>query len=705
MLHEIESVDDTLYRKKLINILSKYAERMISNDGSITTKTISDDRFFTNTKWDVPLFHDIFQFQEKCKEMNRKKYLPVQFDFPSENLNLEAKIVAFRKIFDEDWSLSNLLGNQRKHLQLAAKFIQNCHPRLNSFLDFNLSTLTEEWVDWLQKRGTPIMTTSAENARRMAQRGRGYAHKTCLALFLPNLCKWLQKYLDDREEWEKDGWDVRNLEKYGISYNKTALSYYMYFDCIHNLSLREYAKKYIKHKLLNKTFAWNTARMYMSYLPMFFNWVTQMEPSWIDLKDLERKHILEYIVHLDEYIRTRPLPRNANPAQYKNRALTIAHKFLSDMQLFGTEVAPLRDIRTLIFSSDKPKIPKKSYSDTDYIPDIVLDQLFTHINKLRPDAVPIIWIMYKTGLRISDALLLRQDCLIKVNGKYWLEADIEKTYVKGHRIPIDDDLASIVASLISSSRQHSNQFNNPDGFLFARFSGSRRGKPMGQYLIREYLNELAHTQNIRDENGEIYHFTNHAFRHTYAVKLLNNGADIMTIQELMAHASPEMTMRYAKLLDNTKRKVFDLAVEAGLFTFGEGDALIQTDCSKIPSEVLDMLWTNHKLNAMDTPYGTCLQRAKGNCMFAKHPPCLTCNTGKPCKDICIGAFYGDIEKYEVLISSTSTLIEQAGRYERKEMVQENEELLKLYQNIYETIRNGNLIYGRMERLMDGYEKL
>ena len=32
-----------------------------------------------------------------------------------------------------------------------------------------------------------------------------------------------------------------------------------------------------------------------------------------------------------------------------------------------------------------------------------------------------------------------------------------------------------------------------------------------------------------------------------AIKLLNNGVDIVTVQELLAHASPEMTMKYAKL--------------------------------------------------------------------------------------------------------------------------------------------------------------
>lgn len=108
---------------------------------------------------------------------------------------------------------------------------------------------------------------------------------------------------------------------------------------------------------------------------------------------------------------------------------------------------------------------------------------------------------------------------------------------------------------------------------------------------------------------------------------VNCGADILTVQELLAHASPEMTMRYARLLDDTKRKAFDNIVKQGVFSFDENAKLKEENDGEIPSDVLSMLWTNHKLNAIDTPYGTCLQRTNGKCSFAKQPPCLTCNKG------------------------------------------------------------------------------
>lgn len=137
---------------------------------------------------------------------------------------------------------------------------------------------------------------------------------------------------------------------------------------------------------------------------------------------------------------------------------------------------------------------------------------------------------------------------MKLSGKYWVVTDIEKTYVEGHRIPIDDELANILAILIDKTQRSSNSDNNPENLIFVRYSGTRKGKTYSSIWIQSELNILAREYNITDESGRLYHFKNHAFRHTYGVKMLNNGADILTVQELLAHASPEMTLRYAKYL-------------------------------------------------------------------------------------------------------------------------------------------------------------
>jgi hypothetical protein len=70
-----------------------------------------------------------------------------------------------------------------------------------------------------------------------------------------------------------------------------------------------------------------------------------------------------------------------------------------------------------------------------------------------------------------------------------------------------------------------------------------------------------------------------------------------------------------------------------------------------------MLWRDQKLTAIDNPYVSSRARLNGNCPYAEEPPCLTCNGGKPCKDLAVGFSEMDVAKYEIHIQSTSKMIE------------------------------------------------
>ena len=680
---------------KITETLSKYTEKKVNKDKSVTYTEISTTYFLDNDKWNIYFFGEIEQFKEQVENY---KYTNknISFPFNNENLNKEMKFIVYNKLFSDEWCLQAALTGQMQFIRRLAKFINEKYPNINSFKELDLEKANIKWIDWLDENN--INTTERYNYMSKLS-GKDVIAKTPSAHFLENTISWLNQLTDEREEWEKDKWDVRNLEQYGITYNKSTQHYYLDFGKINNLKIREEVKKYIKQRLIaNNKFSWSSAYSYLNFIPQFINYICELEPTWSDLNGLERQHIEKYIEWLNIYAKENLIKKNSNPKQYIAISLNYTQKFLSDIQIREYDIAPIKNIKVLIFPEDKPKVPKKSNDQIDYVPDFVLEQLFDNINKLNKEVVPVVYTMFKTGLRISDVLGLKQDCLVKLNNKFWIETDIEKTYVEGHRIPIDDELANMLAVLIDNAKKNSNEDNNPQNYIFVRYKGTRKGRPYGQGWIRAKLNLLAIDCNITDEIGNRYHFKNHSFRHTYAIKMLNGGADILTVQELLAHASPEMTMRYAKLLDDTKRKVFDKAVKQGIFSFDESDKLKEENDGEIPSDIIDMLYTNHKLNALDTPYGTCMQRTNGKCSYAKQPPCLTCNSGKPCKDLCVGAFEGDIVKYEILINSTKNMIENAKMYNRTEMVSENEELLKLYEDIYSKISQGNMIYSRLDKL-------
>ena len=58
----------------------------------------------------------------------------------------------------------------------------------------------------------------------------------------------------------------------------------------------------------------------------------------------------------------------------------------------------------------------------------------------------------------------------------------------------------------------------------------------------------------------------------------------------------------------------------------------------------------------------------------------------------------DVKNMSLHIESTTKIIEVSKEYGRQDMVEANEKNLKRYKNIYETIKNGNVIFGRFERI-------
>ncbi|MFJ8099975.1 tyrosine-type recombinase/integrase [Lysinibacillus sp. NPDC096212] len=677
------------FHEGLQRALSTYPEKTVQKDGSVSIEQVKNSYFLINDKWNINVISEIKQFEELVSNYNySNKNIQFQFDNPS--INLEVKYVYYQQLFNDLWTIKSIFMNQSP-LKRITEFLNEKYPKLSSLLDLDIDKAEREYLFWLNEKGMPTQAT-------VKVKNKEYLNKSGLANFLRKIYKTFFQYTDTREEWEKDRWDVRILhDKYCIDYNKSRNNYYIDFSNI-DQNIREQVKKYVKQRLISKNnFSWGSALSYLSILPKFFTCIFSLEPTW---KDLKRTHIVKYIEHLHEYAIKNLKQRNAHPERHVNESLSTLQKFLEDIQRYEYEMAPETHVRLLIFPEDKPKRRKKSIDQIDFIPDFVLEQLFTHINDLHKDVQPVVWVAFKTGLRISDVLGLTIDCLVKLNEQYSIETDIEKTYVKGHRIPIDEQLANILAVLIDKSKELSHQENNPEGYIFVRYRGQRKGKPFSQKWVQDQLNILANRKNITDENRDLFHFKTHQFRHTYGVKMLNGGADILTVQELLAHASPEMTLRYAKLLDNTKRKAFESVMKQGVFSFNLNGEVQEIKAGEdIPRDILDALWQDHKLNAMDNPYGTCHARLNGNCPHMEAPPCLTCGDNQtPCKDLAVGFSELDKQKYELHIKTTSKAIEIAKQRGREDIAEKNEKNLLRYQNILNILQEGNIIFGRQERM-------
>ncbi|MCI0660944.1 MAG: site-specific integrase [Acidobacteria bacterium] len=126
----------------------------------------------------------------------------------------------------------------------------------------------------------------------------------------------------------------------------------------------------------------------------------------------------------------------------------------------------------------------------------------------------------------SDIDLIKKE--IRVTAK---EGLIPKDYEE-REIPIPDELVEILRQLPKTSR-----------WVFTNTNGNQFGR---NHLLL-HLQRLAKRANVEN-------VTLHKFRHTYATRLLESGADVVTVQRLLGHADIETTQKYLSPDKELKRK-------------------------------------------------------------------------------------------------------------------------------------------------------
>ncbi len=91
-------------------------------------------------------------------------------------------------------------------------------------------------------------------------------------------------------------------------------------------------------------------------------------------------------------------------------------------------------------------------------------------------------------------------------------------------------------------------------YVFPSRMARKGGLPLGARQIRNRMTRYLKLAGIPK------HYSPHSLRHTFATQLLNAGASLEVVKELMGHRSLQMTLRYTQLYDRTKRTQYDQAM-------------------------------------------------------------------------------------------------------------------------------------------------
>ena len=192
------------------------------------------------------------------------------------------------------------------------------------------------------------------------------------------------------------------------------------------------------------------------------------------------------------------------------------------------------------------KNPKKESTLPKYAKDNDLEKMFTIFNNETPLGqrnTLILETLYATGIRVGELVN------IKVNDINKYEKSI-KILGKGkkERIVFYGSFCEDALNLyLKDGYQKLNKKHSE--YLFINKNGSK----LSERYIRIIIDDAVRKCNIE------YHISPHTLRHTFATDLLNAGADLMSVKELLGHSSINTTSIYTHVTTEQLKKVYELS--------------------------------------------------------------------------------------------------------------------------------------------------
>lgn len=287
-------------------------------------------------------------------------------------------------------------------------------------------------------------------------------------------------------------------------------------------------KRFLIYLRLEQSLSDNSIDAYSHDIELLMQYLDSINHSKL-LKDIKQEDIESFLAHLFD------LGLSANS---QARILSGIKKFYTYLlQEKLVEENPTQLISSPSIGRHIPDI--LSYEEIcSMIENIDLSQQFGHRNKA------ILEIMYACGLRVSEVTLL------KISNIY-IEDEFIRIFGKGNKerlIPISSSTIKTLYLYIDGERKSQNINPKYTDTLFI----NKRGSCLSRQMIFLIIKDLAEKAGIKKNIGP------HTIRHSFATHLLEGGADLRAVQQMLGHSSISTTEIYTHISDQYLREVITL---------------------------------------------------------------------------------------------------------------------------------------------------
>lgn len=271
----------------------------------------------------------------------------------------------------------------------------------------------------------------------------------------------------------------------------------------------QFIDKFINYIKVEKRYSDHTLIAYKTDLIQFSEYLEREYKVFIE--NVKHLHIRSYVVDLmGNSVSNRSICR-------KLSTLKSFYKYL--IRSGEIKSSPLIQVQLPKTEKKLPNFVKEKDILSLFNRDFFSDDLFGERDYL------IMKTLYQTGIRLSELVHLRDIDLgnneIKVVGKR----------NKERIVPISFEFKNELKKFIETKKEH---FNNGHGYLFVSDTGNKIYEKFVYRKVNHYLGNVSSQQKKSP----------HVLRHTFATHMLNNGADLNAIKEILGHENLSATQIY-----------------------------------------------------------------------------------------------------------------------------------------------------------------
>lgn len=457
--------------------------------------------------------------------------------------------------------------------------------------------------------------------------------------------------VDPDSEYKKDVWDLRCL---GVEVPPASSKYKLKFDHILQPWLRQAAKLFIRHVLIVNSSS--EAFCKLMSLKRFSRFILENYSS-INPQDINRAIILKWLEYLSHQ-------------SYSVRVKGIVHtnQFFELCQ--RNQWLNLID-KPLIYKEDYPgKQPRPTPRD---MPREVVEQVNRNLDKLPEPYMRMILVIQETGMRVAELCLLQFNCLRQDNHGDWFLNYRQFKMKKDHSVPISRELVEVIqeqqAFIVGL-------FGTDFEYLFcSRNVYTWLKRPMGTRGFADIVDRFGEENSICDASGQLWKFQTHQFRHTVGTSMINRGVPIHIVQRYLGHETPEMTLRYARIYDQTLKE--EVAKFQGKVVNISGQVV---ESQNPEFDTAELQWFKRNIQAQALPNGSCaLPAPMKECPHAN--ACLTCTHFRTTLEF--------LDQHKEQLQQTEKLIEKAKANDWSRQIEMNARVADNLRNIINSLEAGD----------------